>query len=368
MSATSPTAIPPMGPAAPKTQDVIVAKVPKPFMLARRTVVTPLLLTLLMIAVALLTVMTGSRPFNQVIIDVFIRVILVAGLYIFIGNSGVMSFGQIGFTCLGAYVAAWLTINPFLKKSAFSGLPEWLMKTKLPYWESAIFAAIFAGVAALVFGRILMRLSGIAASIATFAMLAMINTVYSNWEGVTGGTSSVVGIPIIRTIWPYMIAAIISIFVAWAHAISRSGLALRAARDEPTAAAASGVDIPKERLVAFTISGAIMGLGGAMMAHSIGVVTPDTFYLGLTFITLAMLVVGGISSLSGSIIGVVLLSALIQALRWLEAGVSVGDVSLSLPKGLQEIALGIIMIIILALRPTGLFGNRELTFTRNRSE
>jgi len=358
----------PAAPSAPGAKNIIVAKNPKPFMLARRTVATPLFLTLLMIAVALLTIMTGSRPFNQVIIDVFIRVILVSGLYIFIGNSGVMSFGQIGFTCLGAYVAAWLTINPFMKKSSFPGLPDWLLKTNLPYWESAIFAAIFAGVAALIFGRILMRLSGIAASIATFAMLAMINTIYSNWQSVTGGTSSVVGIPIIRSIWPYMIAAIISIIVAWLHAISRSGLALRAARDEPTAAAASGVDIPKERLVAFTISGAIMGMGGAMMAHSIGVVTPDTFYLGLTFITLAMLVVGGMGSLSGSVIGVVLLSALIQSLRWLEAGVSLGDISLSLPKGLQEIALGVIMIIILALRPTGLFGNRELTFTRNRSE
>lgn len=350
------------------SKSVIQKKKPQPFRLARRTIMTPVLLALLMVAIAFLTMMTGSRPFNQVIIDVFIRVILVTGLYVFIGNSGVLSFGHIGFTCLGAYAAAWMTIKPLMKKFAFSGLPDWMMQLDMPYWQSAIIAAIFASVAALVFGRILMRLSGIAASIATFAMLAMINTVYSNWEGVTGGTSSVVGIPIIRDIWPYMIAAIVSIFIAWGHAITRSGLALRAGRDEPTAAAASGIDIPKERLVAFVVSGFIMGLGGAMMAHSIGVVTPDTFYLSLTFITLAMLVVGGMSSLSGAVIGVVLLSALIQLLRWLEAGVPLGDTTFALPKGLQEIALGIIMIVILALRPSGLFGNREITLTRNRSE
>jgi len=362
MSAASPAIEPQM------TTGAIVAKTPRPFVLARRTIITPILLSLLMIAIALLTMMTGSRPFNQVIIDVFLRVILVVGLYVFIGNSGVLSFGHIGFTCLGAYVAAWLTINPIMKKMAFSGLPGWLIKAQMPYWEAAIIAAIFAGLAALIFGRILMRLSGIAASIATFAMLAMINTIYSNWETVTGGTSSVVGIPIIRSIWPYLIAAIISIFIAWAHAISRSGLALRAARDEPTAAAASGIDIPRERLIAFVISGAIMGLGGALMAHSIGVVTPDTFYLGLTFITIAMLVVGGMGSLSGGVIGVVFLSALIQTLRWLEAGVSIGDVAFAIPKGLQEIALGIIMIIILALRPAGVFGNREISLTRNRGD
>lgn len=345
------------------------ARKPKRFALARRTIMTPILLSLLILAIAGFTVMTGSRPFNQAVIDVFVRVILVVGLYIFIGNSGVLSFGHIGFTCLGAYAAAWLTINPLMKRSSLPGLPEWLLEMRLPYWQSAVLAALFAGLAALVFGRVLMRLSGIAASIATFAVLAMINTVYSNWEDVTGATSSVVGIPIVRTIWPYVGASIIAIFIAWAHAISRSGLALRAARDEATAAAASGVDIPKERLVAFAISGVVMGLGGALMAHSIGVVTPDTFYLGLTFTTLSMLVVGGMNSLSGAVIGVVLLSAFIQALRWLEAGVPIGTVTFALPRGLQEIALGVIMIVILALRPAGLIGNREITlFSGNRNK
>jgi N-acyl-D-amino-acid deacylase len=70
----------------------------------------------------------------------------------------------------------------------------------------------------------------------------------------------------------------------------------------------------------------------------------------------------------GGVIGVVFLSALIQTLRWLEAGVSIGDVAFAIPKGLQEIALGIIMIIILALRPAGVFGNREISLTRNRSD
>jgi branched-chain amino acid transport system permease protein len=348
--------------------EAIAARKPARFALAGKSIVTPILLVLILLAIAIATTMIGSKPFNQVIIDVFVRVILVVGLYVFIGNSGVMSFGQIGFTCLGAYVAAWLTINPIMKKMSLPGLPSFIMQAKMDYWQAAIFATIFAGVAALIFGRILMRLSGIAASIATFAMLAMINTIYSNWDSVTGATSSVVGIPIVRSIWPYFTAAAIVVFVAWLHAISRAGLALRAARDEPTAAAASGIDIPRERLIAFTVSGAIMGLGGALIAHSIGVVTPDNFYLSLTFVTLSMLVVGGMGNLTGSVLGVVILSALIQGLRFLEAGVPVGETVLALPKGLQEIALGIIMIIILALRPAGLFGNRELTLTRNRSE
>lgn len=340
----------------------------KPASVARRTISTPLILTLLLIALALLAVASGSRPFNQTIIDIFLRVVLVVGLYIFVGNSGVMSFGHIGFTCLGGYAAAWLTMPPMMKQTLLPGLPDWLMQMQLPYWAGAVLAAVWAAVWAAVFGKILLRLSGIAASIATFAMLAMINTIYSNWESVTAATSSVVGIPIVRSIWPYLIAAIIAVFVAWAHAISRAGLALRAARDEPTAASASGVDITRERLIAFVISGAVMGMGGALFAHSIGVVTPDTFYLTLTFTTLSMLVVGGMSSLSGAVLGVVVLSSLIQALRWLEAGVTIGTTSFGIPNGLQEITLGIVMIVILAFRPAGMMANSELIWPRVRSE
>lgn len=327
-----------------------------------RTISTPVILTGILLVVALAAAVVNTGPFNQTVIEIFIRVVLVVGLYVFIGNSGVISFGHIGFTCLGAYMTAWLTILPAMKKSKLKGLPEIILNAKLHYGLGFIAAAIFAGACAYVVGRVLMRLSGIAASIATFAVLALIIQVYSNWDSVTGAQSSVVGIPIVRTIWPYLISAIVTVIAAYVHATSRSGLALRAARDEATAAAASGVDIPRERVVAFTLSGAMMGLGGAMFAHSVGVVTPDTFYLGLTFITLSMLVVGGINSLSGAVLGVVILSVIIQVLRWLEKGLHLGGLTLSIPLGLQEIALGAIMIVILMYRPTGLTRNQELVW------
>ncbi len=332
---------------------------------ALRSVATPILLALLLVAFALVAWAAGSKPFNQTIIDIFLKVIFAVGLWVFVGNSGVISFGHIAFACLGGYVAAWTTIKPMLKGSAMPGLPDWLMQTEIPFWAAAAVAAGWAAIWALIFGAALMRLSGIAASIATFAMLAMVNSIYSNWDSVTAATSSVVGIPIVRSVWPYLAAAILAVVVAWAYGVSRYGLALRAARDEPTAAAASGIDIPRMRLIAFVVSGAIMGMGGALYAHSIGIVTPDTFYLGLTFITLSMLVVGGMSTLSGAVVGVLILSTLIQGLRWLEAGVQVGQSTFALPGGVQEIALGAVMILILMFRPAGIMGNRDLTLPRS---
>jgi len=333
----------------------------RPTILAR-TWSTPVILIALLALLALLAYVVGSNPFNQTIIEIFIRVVLVVGLYVFIGNSGVISFGHIGFTCLGAYMTAWLTMLPAIKKSKLKSLPDIVLNNKLDYGWGLLAATVFAALAAYVFGRVLMRLSGIAASIATFAMLAVIIQVYSNWDSVTGAQSSVVGIPIIRVVWPYFLCAVLVVLAAYAHSISRSGLALRAARDEATAAAASGVDIPRERLIAFVISGAMMGLGGALFAHSVGVVTPDTFYLGLTFITLSMLVVGGMNSLSGAVLGVVVLSIIIQLLRWLEKGVDVGGSTIALPLGVQEIAIGVVMIVILMYRPTGLTRNKELVW------
>jgi branched-chain amino acid transport system permease protein len=325
-----------------------------------QTISTPVILILILCVIAAVAYMAGSGPFNQTVIDIFVRVMLVIGLYVFIGNSGVISFGHIGFACLGAYATAWLTIPPPMKKMALPDLPTIILNAKLPYYISIVLAALFAAFGAFIFGKILMRLSGIAASIATFAMLAVINVVYSNWENVTGATSSVVGIPINRSIWPYFIAASVVVIIAYFYSISRSGLALRAARDEAVAAAASGVDIVRERLIAFVISGAIMGLAGALYAHSVGVVTPDTFYLSLTFISLSMLVVGGMNSLSGAVLGVVVLSAIIQLLRWLEKGIDIGGTTLAIPNGIQEIAIGAIMVLILMFRPSGLTQNREL--------
>lgn len=327
-----------------------------------RTVSTPVILIAVLAAIALVTMSVGSGPFTRTIVEMLIRVVIVVGLYVFVGNSGVISFGHIGFMCIGAYAAAWFTIPPAMKRFSLRGLPEIVATNQLAWYVSAVLAVLLAGIVAYVFGKVLMRLSGIAASIATFAMLAMINTIYANWTSVTGGTSSIVGIPLVTGLWTAFTGACLAILVAWLHSISRSGLALRAARDEAIAASASGVDNVRERLVAFVISSVIVGFGGVLYAHFLGVVTPDAFYLSMTFMTLSMLVIGGMGSLSGAVTGVVVLSLLIQVLRWLEQGIGVGGVTVSIPNGVQEIAIGAIMIAILVFRPAGITRNREIVW------
>jgi branched-chain amino acid transport system permease protein len=321
---------------------------------------TPVLLAALLVLIAAVTLLTRNEALQVTLTEMFIRVIVVVGLYVFIGNSGIMSFGQIGFMCIGAYAAAWATAEPSFKGIMLGGLPAVLRDNQYPFLVATAGALLLPAAVALLLGAAIMRLSGTAASIATFAFLIIVNSVYSNWDSVTAGVSSIIGIPTVVGPWTACTVAALAILVAYLFQISRVGLMLRASRDDEVAARASAVKILRMRLVAFVLSAALVGVGGGLYAQFLGILTVDPFYLNLSFITIAMLVVGGMSSLTGAVTGVVAVTAIVEILRFLERGLSVRDVTLALPQGSQEIGLGIVMALILVFRPTGLSRGREL--------
>lgn len=326
----------------------------------RMAATTPVLLALLLLVFVGVALALGDRAIARMAAETLIRVTLVVGFWIFVGNSGVVSFGHAAFACVGAYVSAWLTLRPAMKATLLPGLPDWLAAADWPVLPAALVAGGVAALLAALSGAAILRLSGIAASIATFAFLAMVNTTWANWTPVTGGTSSVVGLDRYVGPWVALAWAVGAIFIAAVHAASASGLALRATREDEVAAAASGIDRYRHRLLAYTISAFFCGVGGALMGHFIGVINPDGFYLGLTFLMLAMLVIGGIGSLSGAVIGVLALSIAVEGLVRLEKGLTVGATTFALPPGSQEILLAIAMIVILIFRPAGLMAGREV--------
>lgn len=321
---------------------------------------TPILLITILLVFVLLVSLTGDKPLARMAAQTMIRVTFVVGLWVFVGNSGVVSFGHAGYMAIGAYCSAWLTLRPQMKGLFLPDLWPFLANAEWHVFPAAIVSGLLAAFIALISGVAILRLSGIAASIATFAFLAIVFTVYSSWEGVTGATSSVVGLTRYADQWVTLGWAAATIVAASTYANSASGLALRAAREDDVAAAASGIDIYRHRLLSLVISAFFTGVAGALFGHSLGVLNPNSFYLGITFITLAMLVVGGIGSLTGAVTGVLVLSLLIEFLVRMERGVTLGETTLALPTGAQEILVGIVMILVLILRPTGLTGGREL--------
>lgn len=326
----------------------------------RMSASTPVLLAVILLGFVLAATLLGDRATARMASETLIRVTMVVGFWIFVGNSGVVSFGHAAFGCIGAYVSAWLTLKPAMKATLLPGLPGMLAVADWPVLPAALAGGVVAALVALVTGAAILRLSGIAASIATFAFLAMINTIWANWTPVTGGTSSVVGLDRYVTPWVALGWAAAAILAAAVYSASASGLALRATREDEVAASASGIDRYRHRLLAYTLSAFFCGAGGALTGHFIGVINPDGFYLGLTFLMLAMLVVGGVASLSGAVIGVLSLSLAVEALVRLEKGFAVGDASFALPPGSQEFIVAVAMILVLIFRPAGLLAGREI--------
>ena len=310
-----------------------------------------------------LTALFGGGQFQVTVTELLIRVIVVVGIYVFVGNSGIISFGHIGLMAIGAYVAAWTECSPDWKDMALSDLPDFLRLHQYSFAVGLAGAAGLVVIVALIFGIAILRLSGLAASIATFAFLALVYNVCANWDSVTGGTSSLVGIPtVIGPGWA-LLGAALSILAAYLFQRCGTGLMLRASREDPIAASAAGVHVFRVRLWAFLLSALLVGAGGYFYANFLGVVAVESFYIDLTFLTLTMLVVGGMRSLTGAVLGVVVISAASELLRLGENGTSIHGLALALPKGSQEIALGIVMVLILILRPSGITGGKELRLT-----
>ena len=321
----------------------------------------PLLsLVLLLLVLVVLVSALGGNTLQRTAIEALIRIIVVVGLYIFIGNSGIISFGSIAFMAIGAYATAWQTCCPRLKPFNMTGLPDFIRNNSIDYLPAALTSCSLAMVFALVVGYPIMRLSGISASIATLAVLAIVNVTYANWDTVTLGTNSVVGIPPYVDIWVAFGCALLTMAVAYAYQESRMGKALRAASQDEVAARSVGINVPNQRLVAWVLSAVFVALGGVLYAHFVTLITIEVFYLDMTFLTLAMLVVGGMRSLAGAVMGVVVLSVVIEVFRRLESGIQIFEMAVKLPVSSQEVALGLIMLIILILRPSGLMGGKEI--------
>ena len=304
-----------------------------------------------------------SRSTQIYFLTALVSVAIVVAIYTFVGNSGVLSFGQISFVAVGAFAAGVMTIPLETKAGVLADLFPLLRDHTLGNLASLLLAAGVGGVFAFLVGLPLMRLSGLAAGIATFAVLEITHNVLREWTKIGPGATTLPLVP--ETTGPRQatLGALVVIVVAFLYQRSRFGRLLRAAREDAAAAQGVGVNIRRQRLVAFTLSGALAGLAGGLLVHLLGSITVEQVYLELTFVTLAMLVIGGITSLAGAVVGALAVSALDSFLSEAEDGVRVGF-TLDLPQGTRLVFLGAIMALMLILRPSGLTGGRELRLFR----
>jgi branched-chain amino acid transport system permease protein len=323
------------------------------------------LTTLAMLSIPLLVVLlgaewSGDRLLERIATTFFINLILVLGLQVFMGNSGILSFAHIGFMGVGAYTSALFSIPLQMKSMALPDLYPLLKGVELSPYLAILIGGLAAGLLAALVAYPLMRLSDAAAVITSFALLVVLHTIMIHWSSVTNGPRTLFGIPHATHLYHAAAVAWLSLLLALMYKESRVGLLLRAVRDDEVAAAGIGANASLLRWYAFVLSALLAGLAGGLWAHFITSFSPNAFYLKETFVILGMLVIGGAATVSGAVFGALAVTLAYESLRSLENSLNMSQVFSTQVVGLTEIVLAIAMIVTLILRPAGLLGLREI--------
>jgi ABC-type branched-subunit amino acid transport system permease subunit len=293
----------------------------------------------LLLVLAALPWLGLSRYYLNLVDQSMIFAIAVLGLYFVLGMTGQLSLAQAAFFGLGAYTSAILATR--------FGLPVWL---NLPV--SVVVAAVFG----VILGVPSLKLSGHYLAMTTIGFGIILDLVFFNWRPVTGGADGIPGVKptsifgmslahpglFFYVIWVFFA---IAIFVAARVARSRLGRGLNAIRENELAAEAVGVDSTRYKVAAFTLSAAYGGLAGSLWTHLALFIAPETFNFDVSVTMLAMLVIGGSTTVVGSVIGAFLLTLLPEFLRFLQSsyfavyGAAIIVLMVFMPDGIAGMAI-----------------------------
>ncbi len=295
-----------------------------------------------------------------------VTLMMVLGLQMFMGNSGILNWTYLGFVGIGAYASSILSTAPQLKSMGVPNMYPALVQLQMPVLPALIVGGLVAAAIAAIIAWPLMRLSDAVGVITLFATLIVIHVVMTQWDNVTNGPRTFFGVQAFTSIWVAAAAASLTLFAAHLFRESSLGLRLRASRDDRHAAMAVGVSVVAVRYFTFVLSSFVGGVGGGLWAHYITSFSPTSFYVVETFVLLTMLVIGGAGSISGATFGAVAITVMREGLRQLEGYLNNSGVINFEVYGLTEVMVAVLLITILIWRPDGIIGGREFTLSRFR--
>ncbi len=305
-------------------------------------------------------ILAFAEPYQiRVAYAFFMNLVIAIGLQVFMGNTGVVSFGHVSFMGISAYTVSLLTIPLALKKTLIPKAPFELATVHVGIVPAIVLALLFTALVAWLSGMVLKRVGGAAAEILTLALLVISFVVFNAWIDLTRGPRSLYGIPVVSSLPWAMAAAAVAIFVAKLFRDSDGGLQLRASSENLLAARAMGVPVESLRLRAWVISAVLVGAGGILHATYLGTIGPNSYYFTQTFLIMAMVILGGMRSVSGTIVGTALISVGSEAARTLENGPVIFGSKLPEMFGLTGFFLGTVIVLCMTLRRDGILGDDE---------
>jgi branched-chain amino acid transport system permease protein len=303
----------------------------------------------LIIALIVITVLYGldfifqGRLMNPYLTRILmlsgISITLAVSLNLINGFTGQFSIGHAGFMAVGAYSSAYFSVNygVRLAETLGGGKVGWVVALT----AATLIGALFAGLAGLLVGVPSLRLKGDYLAIVTLGFGQIIVVFLNNIEA-TGGARGYSGIPIVKSFFWIFLIAVLTIVVVYNIVHSAFGRALISIREDELAAEAMGVNTTRYKVMAFVISSAMAGAGGVLLAHFDGYLNPKSFEFIKSFEILIMIILGGLGSIVGSVLGAILLTVLPEALR-----------------GFAEyrmVIYSLLLIVLMITRPQGLLG------------
>ena len=291
-----------------------------------------------------------SAYFNGLIVIGMFYTIIVCSLNLLTGYMGEFSLGHAGFMSIGAYASAIVTT--LIQQ-----------QVQLPSILLYIIAILIGGLAARIIGVLVgipaLRLSGDYLCIVTVAVAEIVRVILSNFgiPAITGKATfgkSFAGIARVSDYHYVYITMVICVFIMYCYIRSRYGRALIAIREDRIAAAASGINVTKTKVLTFTISAFFAGVAGAIYAHYITTLVPTYFNFSKSSEFLAIVILGGSGSMTGSIVAAPILSALPQLISYVVPAFA----------SYRMLIYAIILVVVMIFKPTGLFGGREFSLPK----
>ena len=318
----------------------------------------------LIIAIASFTEIAG----RELLLLGCVNIIAATGLGLFSGTSGILSLGHVAFFGVGAYVAAWFTLPAAMKSFLLADMPMYVQEAEWSLAAALPVAALVSMALGAVTGLVMMRLRDTSAVIASFGFVVIAYLFFIGAKPLTNGKQALYSIPTEQATWPVFIGAMaVALGIAYYMKSTRFARNLEATRDEEQASRSIGIEPQIHIFIFWVVSAGIVGVAGALFGHVTGVISPSGFYLEKTFALVVMIILGGYRSVSGCVVGAVVITIAEEIFRKTEehlgtfAGMDTGwGFEFPLVFGLTAISFSILILIILYTRPQGVLGYREI--------
>jgi len=295
-----------------------------------------------------------------------IYVVLSLSMNLINGFTGLFSLGHAGFIAIGAYTTAILSMPIAVKTQNFFLAP--MMKPLDSIYMPFIFALIIGGLlsalVAYLIGAPALRLKGDYLAIATLGFAEIIRVILTNTQSITNGALGLKGIPPVINLWWTFGIAIITIVVILSLINSSYGRALKAIKEDEIAAESMGISLFKHKVLAFVFGAFFAAIGGGLLANLMGTIDPLMFRFTLTFNILLIIVLGGMGSVTGTIISAFVITIAGEALRFLDESVNLGFVEFKGIAGLRMVVFSALLMIAVLFFRNGVMGTREFSWDK----